>query len=57
MNTLSILFLHSARMYSSLADAIFKDSVEQSQFASAISSRRMQTAKAITVDPKKHIAY
>lgn len=48
MDTLSSLFLHSSRQYSSLADAIFGDSVEQSQFASAISSRRMQTAKAIT---------
>lgn len=47
MNTLSTIFLHSARMYSSMADAIFNDSVEWSQFASTVSGMRMQTAKAI----------
>lgn len=48
MDTLSTLFLHSARMYSVLADNVFGDSVEQSQFASTVSSRRMQTSKALT---------
>lgn len=51
MSTLSNLFLHSARMYSSLADAVFGDSVEQSQFASTVSSMRMQATKAITGTP------
>lgn len=47
MSTLSNLFLQSARMYSSLADAVFGDSVNWSQFASSVSNMRMQTAKTI----------
>lgn len=52
MNTLSTLFLHSSRAYSALADAIFGDSVSQSQFASSVSTRRMETAKAIIGTPR-----
>lgn len=48
MDTLSTLFLQSARQYSALADNVFGDSVQQSQFASSVSNMRMQVAKAIT---------
>lgn len=48
METLATLFLYSAQKYSSLADSIFGDSVQQSQFASSISNMRMQVAKSIT---------
>lgn len=45
--TLCMLFLESARRYSALADAVFSDSVSQSQFASRVSGQRMEIAKAI----------
>lgn len=51
METLATLFLYSAQKYSSLADEIFGDSVEKSQFASTISNQRMQVAKNITGTP------
>lgn len=51
METLATLFLYSSQKYSSLADEIFGDSVEKSQFASTISNQRMQVAKNITGTP------
>lgn len=51
METLATLFLHSSRQYSAFADNIFGNSVEQSHFASTLSSMRMQVAKAITGTP------
>ena len=52
MATLSTLFLYSSCKYSTLADSVFGDSVQQSQFASSISAMRMQTAKAIMGTPR-----
>ena len=51
MDTLATLFLYSSRQYSALADNIFGNSVQQSQFASSVSNMRMQTAKTIMGTP------